>query len=261
MTWEEVKELGSLYAIGALDEETACNVENFLRTATPEQKSEMAEWQEIAAAIPMALAERPVPVHIREQLLLMTDESSAQESSARENQSGRVLPFQTKARSQSPIVRWMLMAATLTLAASCGYLAWQNNNISLQLKETDHKLNTLTRQLEVFLSPSTRIISMNGVETPKAHAKVVWNTESQTWEVHIKNLPAPPNDKDYQLWYVTKDAKINAAVFSTDDQGRSELKLRLPAEAINGLSATAVTLEPKGGSPQPTGKFYLLASI
>ena len=102
---------------------------------------------------------------------------------------------------------------------------------------------------------------MVGDETPQANAKVVWDTKAQQWAIYIFDLPAPPSDKDYQLWYVTKNAKISAAVFRTDEQGRTVLKLTLPPEALAGLAATAVTLEPRGGSPQPTGKFYLKASI
>lgn len=261
MTWDEVKELGPLYAIGALDADTAQKVESFLHQATPEQRLEFFEWQEVAAIIPVALPQPEVPSQLKNRLLSQIEKEDGARLSAPTNQTSKVLAFQPKQRSESSVTRLLLMAATVALSATCGYLVWQNANISEQLRETDYRLNTLTRQLESFLSPTTRVISMNGVETPQAHAKVVWNTESQTWEVHITNLPAPPEGKDYQLWYVTRDAKINAKVFSTDGKGRSEFKLNLPAEAINGLSATAVTLEPKGGSPQPTGKFYLLASI
>ena len=102
---------------------------------------------------------------------------------------------------------------------------------------------------------------MAGDETPQSNAKVVWDTKAQQWAIYIFDLPAPPSDKDYQLWYVTKNAKISAAVFRTDEQGRTVLKLTLPPDALAGLAATAVTLEPRGGSPQPTGKFYLKASI
>lgn len=102
---------------------------------------------------------------------------------------------------------------------------------------------------------------MVGEETPQANAKVVWDTNARQWTIYIFDLPAPPSDKDYQLWYVTKDAKIGAAVFRTDEQGRTVLKLTPPPGALAGLASTAVTLEPRGGSPQPTGKFYLKASI
>ncbi len=119
----------------------------------------------------------------------------------------------------------------------------------------------LRGKVDDIVSPRTRIISMVGEEAPQANAKVLWDTKAQQWAIYIFDLPAPPSDKDYQLWYVTKNAKISAAVFRTNEQGRSVLKLTLPPEALVGLAATAVTLEPRGGSPQPTGKFYLKASI
>ena len=79
--------------------------------------------------------------------------------------------------------------------------------------------------------------------------------------MQVFNLPAPPAGMDYQLWYVTKDAKLSAAVFRPNAQGRYELRLALPAGVPEKLAATAVTLEPGGGSPQPTGRFYLMAQI
>lgn len=264
MTWDEVKELGPLYAIGALDEETARTIETFLRSATPAQQSEFAEWQQIAALLPLSLSQPEVPARLKTDLMqrIANDEPKVSERKVTTYSStGKALPFQSQPKTTRPVQRWLLLAATIALALSSGYLAWQNYKITEQLSDSNFKLDKLQQQFEAFLSPSTRVISMSGVETPQAHAKVVWNTDTQTWEVHIKNLPAPPSDKDYQLWYVTADAKINAAVFRTGENGRLELKLNVPPEALNGLAATAVTLEPKGGSPQPTGKFYLMAKI
>jgi anti-sigma-K factor RskA len=102
---------------------------------------------------------------------------------------------------------------------------------------------------------------MVGDETPQSNAKIVWELKAQRWSVYIFDLPAPPSDKDYQLWRLTKNAKISAGIFRADEPGRSALKLMLPPDALAGLAATAVTLEPKGGSPQPTGKVYLKASV
>src|SRR5262249_9107004 len=116
-------------------------------------------------------------------------------------------------------------------------------------------------QVDDIVSPRTRVIAMVGDEVPSASAKVVWDTKARQWAIYIFDLPAPPSDKDYQLWYVTDDAKLSAGVFRTDAQGRTVLRLALPLEALAGLAATAVTLEPRGGSAQPTGKFYLKARI
>ena len=69
MKWDEVKELAPLYAIGALDAETAGAVEASLRNASPEEQREIAEWREIVALLPHALAQPAPPDHLKERLL------------------------------------------------------------------------------------------------------------------------------------------------------------------------------------------------
>lgn len=254
MTWEEVKELAPLYAVGALDLKAAQSVEDFLRNATPQQKNEFAEWTEIAALLPTALPQSEVPSHLKSTLLAQIAASDFSNSPSPSQSAAKVISFQPKPRSTIQTSQWLLLAATIALVFTSVFLAWQNNRLSGQL-------NTAQSQLDGLLSPYTRVISMKGVEIPQANAKVLWDTRTQTWKVLVHDLPAPPSNQDYQLWYVTKDAKINAAVFHTNEKGDFELNLSLPPEALNGLAATAVTLEPKGGSPQPTGKFYLMAAI
>lgn len=254
MTWDEVKELGPLYAIGALDSETALKVEEFLRHATKDQQSEITEWREVATLLPMGLPQVQAPFFLKERLLTRIGQEGAPPYALQSGSSAKVLQFQPQPRVQKRAPQWLAIAAAIMLACTSAFLAWKNSLLSGQL-------NLAEGQVKEFLSSDTQIISMAGVEAPQATAKVVWNKKSQTWKVYVNNLPVPSSDKDYQLWYVTKDAKINAKVFSPNAQGGAELDLSLPPEAIQGLAATAVTLEPKGGSSQPTGKFYLLAEI
>jgi anti-sigma-K factor RskA len=279
MTWDEVKEIAPLYVIGALDEKTTHAVEGVLNSATPEQQRVVARWRDVAALLPQALPLQTPPDNLRERLLNRVAEESQQtpieiaveESTLREIaelSEKKVLPFVQPRRVESKTVRWMLIAATVLLAFACGYfykqkadLARERDDLLRERNSLSGELATSRRQVDDIVSPGTRVIAMVGDETPQANAKVVWDTKAQQWAIYIFDLPAPPSDKDYQLWYVTKNAKINAAVFRTDSLGRTVLKLTLPPDALAGLAATAVTLEPRGGSPQPTGKFYLKASI
>ncbi|SRR6266545_522181 len=254
MKWNKVKEIAPLYVIGELDEKTAQEVEASLNSATPQQLRVIARWRDVAALLPQALPLQSPPDYLRERLLnriaeeaqqtpieIAVEESSLEKMAELDERN--VLPFVQPRRAGSRTARWLLIAATALLAFTAGYL----------FKRRD--------PVDDIVSPSTRIISMVGDEAPQANAKVIWDTKAQQWAIYIFDLPAPPSDKDYQLWYVTQNAKISAAVFRTNEQGRSVLKLTLPPEALVGLAATAVTLEPRGGSPQPTGKFYLKASI
>jgi anti-sigma-K factor RskA len=265
MRWDEVEELAPLYVIGALDEKTAHDLEASLRAATPEQWRVIDQWREVATLLPQALPLQTPRDHVRDRLLNRIVEEAQQtpieiaveESSLREmaeRAENKVSSFVQPRRAGSRAARWLLIAATALLALTAGYLFKQNADLA---RERDD----LSKWVDDIVSPRTRIISMVGDEAPQANAKVIWDTKAQQWAIHIFDLPAPPSDKDYQLWYVTKNAKISAAVFRTDEQGRTVLKLTPPPDALADLAATAVTLEPKGGSPQPTGKFYLKASI
>ena len=255
MSWDEVKELGPLYALGALDAETAQKVEEFLLRATAHQKSELTDWRETAALLPLSLPQAQPAAFLKERLMTRIADEETPPYSFQNGSSAKVLPFQRPLRTPKQAPRWLAMAAAVALAFAAAYLAWQNARLSDQLRLAEGNMREIT-------STDTQIISMAGVESPQATAKVFWNKKTQTWKVYINNLPIPANDKSYQLWYVTKeDGKINAKVFSPDAQGNAELSVSLPQEAVRSLAATAVTLEPKGGSVQPTGKFYLLAKI
>lgn len=260
MTWDEVKELGPLYAIGALDAETKQHVAEFLRDAPPAQQREFAAWAEVAALLPQALPQTAPPLERREQLLGRIA-ATAQETVIDEPLNN-VLPFTPARLKETRIPRWLLAAATIALTFASSYLLWQNLKLASERNNLRDQVNSLRQQFNNFVAPTTRVIAMAGEEAPQASAKVVWDTARQEWVIYVYNLPVPPGDQDYQLWYVTKDSKISAAVFRPDAQGRIELRLSLPPQAVSsGLAATAVTLEPRGGSAQPTGKFFLKAAI
>jgi anti-sigma-K factor RskA len=279
MTWKKVKAIAPLYVIGALDEKMAHDVEAAFHSATPEQQRVIARWREVAALLPQALPLQTPPDYLRERLLnriaeeipqtpieIAVEESTLKEIAERDEK--KVLPFVQPRRAESRTARWLLIAATALLALASAYLFTQSVKLARERDNLSRERNSLREELaergrlvDDIVSPRTRVIAMVGDETPQANAKVFWDTEAQQWAIYIFDLPAPPSDKDYQLWYVTKNAKISAAVFRTDEQGRTVLKLTLPPDALAGLAATAVTLEPRGGSPQPTGKFYLKASI
>jgi anti-sigma-K factor RskA len=279
MTWKKVKAIAPLYVIGALDEKTAHEVEAALDSATQQQQRVIARWRDVAALLPQALPLQTPPNYLRERLLnriaeetqqtpieIAVEESTMKEIAARDEK--KVLPVVQPRRAESRTARWLLIAATALLAFTSAYLFTQGAKLARERDDLSRERNSLMeelgawrRQVDDIVSPRTKVIAMVGDETPQANAKVLWDTKAQQWDIYIFDLPAPPSDKDYQLWYVTKNAKISAAVFRTDEQGQTVLKLTLPPDALAGLAATAVTLEPRGGSPQPTGKFYLKASI
>jgi anti-sigma-K factor RskA len=71
-------------------------------------------------------------------------------------------------------------------------------------------------------------------------------------------LPEAPAGKTYQLWAIAGgNAPVSAGVFSVDPSGAGSLTVR-PLPGVSTVSAFAVTLEPAGGLPAPSGEMYLL---
>ncbi|MGH9845446.1 MAG: anti-sigma factor [Blastocatellia bacterium] len=268
MTRDEAKELFPLYAVGALDADELREVEIYLRDASASEKAELTGWREVAAMLPLGLPEIAPPEHLKARLL----DRIAQDAPAGET-TAKILPFTSARRPAPNAQRWLLMAASILLACTSAFLLWRNSQVAGERDALVAERNQISEELErerrekeeiyASLTAASKIVPMAGKATPQANAKVVWDTKQQVWKIFIVNLPAPPSDKDYQLWYVTNKAqKISAAVFRPDPRGHTMLTLTLPREALTGLAATAVTLEPKGGSPQPTtSNFQLVGQI
>ncbi len=107
MTRDEIKELGALYAIGALDPTAAHEVETYLRAASPDERREVEELREVAALLPLALPTAPVPPQLKGRLLARLNQPPANESAhqASTTAASRVLPFTPPARTESPSAR------------------------------------------------------------------------------------------------------------------------------------------------------------
>jgi len=109
--------------------------------------------------------------------------------------------------------------------------------------------------------PATRVVALG----PQAGAKstsrgsVLFNPEEQKTMVLVSAL-APALGKDYELWVIReKTAPIPAGTFKPGPDGRA-IQL-VPSDLGAHPGTVAITLEPEGGSPQPTSAPFLLASV
>jgi anti-sigma-K factor RskA len=71
------------------------------------------------------------------------------------------------------------------------------------------------------------------------------------------NLPVLPPDRVYQLWVVTAEAPVSAGLLQPDAAGAVSIVAETPLD-IGTPIAMAVTVEPAGGVPAPTGEKYLI---
>lgn len=122
-----------------------------------------------------------------------------------------------------------------------------------QLEESRHAADLLAARdtIVVPLAP------MPGM--PKGMGRVTYNPKMGMLMYDGKVDPAPA-DKSYQLWLVPMQGDpINAGVFNPATGEISHWMMKVP-EGI-APKAFAVTLEPAGGMPHPTGPKVLAGAV
>jgi len=172
---------------------------------------------------------------------------------------------------RAPILPWAL-AATLLIFFIGTYLYLRSDRLAI-INESKNQIEAVRRQSailkdqlaqfrkesaavnEVVGSPGFKTIDLQGQQpAPSATAKVYWNTRDNRWVVTAQ-LPPAPAGKTYQLWFVTASEKISAGLIQPDETGHGFIDVPFPV-SLSGLAAAAITLEPEGGSAQPTMPIY-----
>ena len=102
------------------------------------------------------------------------------------------------------------------------------------------------------------LVSLSGLPPATAAQGKAFVSRSQNAILFTaRNLPALPAARVYQLWAVAGGQAISAGTFVPDPAGRTQLVADVPALTTR-PDALAVTVEPEGGVPAPTGPKYLL---
>ena len=73
----------------------------------------------------------------------------------------------------------------------------------------------------------------------------------------VTDLPPAPEGRVYQVWVVTSAAPISAGLLTPDASGAGSAFFETDPDIAPPV-AVAVTLEPAGGVPAPTGERYLI---
>jgi anti-sigma-K factor RskA len=80
-------------------------------------------------------------------------------------------------------------------------------------------------------------------------ATLVWSGELGQSALLVDDLPALPSNEDYQLWYMNDAGAVSAGTFSSSGSGTA---WRVLDGTMKAGDQVGVTVEPKGGSAQPT---------
>ena len=108
--------------------------------------------------------------------------------------------------------------------------------------------------------PSVRVIGLSSSAAKNPRALMFWDKARDRWTFVAHDLPALSPNRTYQLWLVTPTQKISAGTFSVTAGGDAFVEATYPLDQ-NALQAVAVTEEPAGGVPQPTGTPVIAGTV
>jgi hypothetical protein len=115
--------------------------------------------------------------------------------------------------------------------------------------------------LRLLAAPQLRQVRLAGLSpSPGASARLLWNSLAQTGVLLTSGLPQIPRDRVYELWAIAGNEPVPAGIFDVDSAGHAFLRLP-PLPRPKRFDKFAVTLEPAGGVPEPTGPMHLLGSL
>ena len=106
--------------------------------------------------------------------------------------------------------------------------------------------------------PDVKAVSLTGSDMAKrAAGLLLYDARTQKVWLYSVNLPECPTGTTYQLWAIL-DKPVSIGTFYMDTGDTAHLLVKRVAN-FTSAKTFAVSLEPSGGRPQPTGPIYLLS--
>jgi anti-sigma-K factor RskA len=248
-----------LLALGLLGGEECQNIRAHV-SSCEECARKLAEARGRVALFSLAApAQNPPPV-VREGLLdkIRSAEIPAEKPALAD--SARSRPLHVRAGWWNTI--WVPATAVLAIAT---VLLWiTDRRIDDQLRQLQQQTQTYEAQarhaqalVSILAAQDTKTVSLS--PTPRvstAWASVKYNSR-MGMICYTGDLPAPPPHKEYQMWIVPMSGSpVSAGAFMPASFNQGRICMAKMPEGIT-CKSFAVTVEPMGGMPHPTGPMVL----
>ena len=261
------------YALGDLSQEERIEVENMI-SRYPEIRAELALIEETLEAVAFHTAVAPKR-DIKAQILQEAFPGDQRTAVAPTEEDKKVISIRREGseKKEAPQRYKYLLAAAVTFAVlssvaaaffwnkwqdaenRISVLALENTQLAQEFQNVNNRLEDVSEQLAIYSGDNFNRIELEGLPaTPDANAIVFWNQKTGEVFLNPSNLPATPEDKQYQLWAIVDGQPVDMGLLSQEKNG-GLLKMK----TVENAAAFAITLEPAGGSKDPTlDQMYVL---
>ena len=257
---ERLEELAHLYPLGGLDPDEKLLVDRHLATGCETCERLLLDSLRVAGQLLHAVDPMPPSPRVKQELLdrVQRDQGRA---------AGQATVTRTPARA------WLGLAASLVAAVGLGIYALSLQSESDALRSAllqeeasrqaaDARAAELESRLAMLTAPGARAVSLSGQgDSAGARARAFLDPDNGQLLLYVYDLPPLPAGQTYQLWVIVEGMPFSAGTFDVDPDGNARFDAEpLPTVDAGATVALAVTVEPAGGVPQPTGPMVLVES-
>jgi anti-sigma-K factor RskA/outer membrane murein-binding lipoprotein Lpp len=249
------EEMLPAYALGALDGEDLRELEAHLEAGCPECRRQLDLWsrdlEELAEAVPAVEPSETT----RARILRMAGGGSRPRRLPRWVYPAVAALLLLSVASLASL--WRLRGEVRSLAAERERLEQQVAALDREARLAREEAQRAEQALQILAAPGVRTVVLAGLNpAPRSNGRTYVNPQTGDALFYAFELPALPEDKTYQLWFIADGKPVSAGTFSVSESGTGSLRVgRITDTAA--IQAWAVTVEPQGGVPQPTGEMVL----
>ena len=244
MSEEHVFELLAGYALGILDEEELSQVTEHLQSCDVCRREYVA-YTETARQL-ARIAAQPIPApELKAKVLQKVNQASGYHQSKIPNPAPGKISFRDVLGNlfRRPVG---LAFGVLTLLV---ILLLGVNNILLR-----QQVEELQAQVP---SGYMQIVRLEGTDlTPETSGYVMVFRDQNYGSLAVTHAPLLTEDQQYQIWLIQDGVRTSGGVFSVNEDGYGNLMVSAK-QPLDSFQSFGVTIEPLGGSPQPTGEKIL----
>jgi anti-sigma-K factor RskA len=255
------KEDFDLYALGALEGEEKQAIESHIASCAACARK-LAEARGRVALLSFAAPRIEPSPGVKERLLRQirtTPEARISGSTGARHK-----------RAAGLFGRWwvaVLVPAAVGLALATIFLWTENRRLDREIaglrtaiQEQQKQLDYARNVAHLFEAKDTITVSLAPMPgMPNGAVKVMYN-EKMGMLMYDGWIEPPPQDKSYQLWVVPMEGSpISAGVFNPATSDTAHWMTTVPQGVA--AKAFAITLEPAGGAPAPTGPKVLAGPV
>ena len=233
------EELKDAYVLGALPEDERALFEEYL-AAHPERQAEIDDLGGVAGLLALAPAEHEPPPDLRRKVMdVVVSEAT-------------VVPHQrTSSRFGGNSLRNAALAAAAVLLV--GLVSWnvllQQDVRDLRGQVEEARASTETQQ--------TQQIELGGAWAEQGARAEVAALEGDRAILIVENMPSMPEDRTLQVWVIEGEKPEPSGLL----EPAGHMAATPITNPLEGADAIAVTVEPAGGSEEPTTDPVLLTEL